>query len=57
VRADIDADQAAAMLFAIYTSALRDWITQEPAQIDQGRSRLEWLLAIPAAVLEQAPAR
>jgi AcrR family transcriptional regulator len=57
VRADIDADQAAAMLFAIYTSALRDWITQEPAQIEQGRSRLEWLLAIPAAVLEQAPAR
>ncbi len=43
--AHADAEQAAAALFAIYTSALRDWITCEPLVLAQGRKRLAYLFA------------
>lgn len=49
----IDTDQAAATLFAIYTSALRGWITQEPLVLAQGRKRLAYLLAFPVEALEK----
>lgn len=43
----VDTKQAAATLFAIYTSALRDWIIKEPLDLAQGRERLRYLLTIP----------
>lgn len=47
----IDTAQAAATLFSVYTSALRDWITGEPVELDAGRARLAWLLALPVAAI------
>jgi AcrR family transcriptional regulator len=51
VRGDVDTEQAAATLFSIYTSALRDWITNEPIELARGRERLAWLLALPVAAI------
>lgn len=48
-----DTEQVAATLFAIYTSALRGWITQEPLVVAQGRKRLAYLLAFPVEALER----
>ncbi|WP_169732523.1 TetR/AcrR family transcriptional regulator [Derxia gummosa] len=49
----VDTAQAAATLFAIYTSALREWITSEALDRDEGRKRLAWLLALPLAAIEK----
>lgn len=49
----IDTEQAAATLFAVYTSALREWIVQQPMQLNQGRNRLRYLLAIPMSAIEK----
>ncbi|MES2258233.1 MAG: helix-turn-helix domain-containing protein [Pseudomonadota bacterium] len=46
-----DPAQVAATLFAIYTSALRGWITQDPLDLDEGRKRLAYLLSFPVQVL------
>jgi AcrR family transcriptional regulator len=47
IQQKVDTEQAAATLFAIYTSALRDWIVQQPMELDEGRERLRFLLEIP----------
>jgi hypothetical protein len=49
----VDTDQAAATLFAVYTSALRDWIIQQPMEMAQGRDRLRYLLTIPMSAIER----
>jgi AcrR family transcriptional regulator len=54
VRRDVDTEQAAATIFSIYTSALRDWITNEPVVLERGRERLAWLLALPVAAIATA---
>jgi AcrR family transcriptional regulator len=51
IKAKVDTDQAAALLFAIYTSALREWIIKDPLDIKQGLARLHYLLAIPMAAI------
>ncbi len=53
IQQKVDAEQAAAALFAVYTSALRDWIVQEPVELDKGRERLRYLLAIPVHAIER----
>lgn len=53
ISASVDTAQAAATIFAIYTSALRGWITQEPLVLSQGRKRLTYLLAIPVQALDR----
>jgi AcrR family transcriptional regulator len=50
----IDTAQAAATLFSVYTSALRDWITGEPVVLEAGRARLAYLLALPVAAITPA---
>ncbi|SNT34380.1 transcriptional regulator, TetR family [Noviherbaspirillum humi] len=47
----VDTRQAAATLFAVYTSALREWIVQQPLKLSQGRERLTYLLAIPMSAI------
>jgi AcrR family transcriptional regulator len=49
-----DCTQAAATLFSIYTSALRDWITQDRVDVEEGRARLAYLLTIPVAAIAAA---
>lgn len=51
IDADVDTAQAAATLFSIYTSALRDWIISEPLDLPAGRARLLYLLAIPVRAI------
>jgi AcrR family transcriptional regulator len=52
VARNADCTQAAATLFSVYTSALRDWITQDRTDVGEGRARLAYLLAIPVAAIE-----
>ncbi len=47
----VDTDQAAATLFSIYTSALRDWIIKEPHELAYGLERLRYLLMIPMSAI------
>lgn len=54
---NVDTEQAAATLFAVYTSALREWLMQQPMELDQGRERLRYLLAIPVGAIERASER
>lgn len=49
---DVEPGQAAAALFAIFTSALREWIAQEPPELAQGQERLSYLLAPLARAIE-----
>lgn len=49
---NIDTDDAAAALFAVYTSCLREWITSEPLDVKKGRGRLRTLLAFPVRAIE-----
>jgi AcrR family transcriptional regulator len=47
----IDTQQASLTIFTIYTSALREWITQEELSLEQGRDRLAYLLDPPVSAL------
>lgn len=51
VATGIDTAQAAATVFSVYTSALRDWITGDPVVLADGRTRLLYLLALPSAAI------
>jgi AcrR family transcriptional regulator len=53
IQQKVDTEQAAATLFAVYTSALRDWIVQQPMALDEGRERLCYLLEIPVKAIER----
>jgi AcrR family transcriptional regulator len=47
IRRDVEPAQAAQMIFAIYTSSLREWILVEPLKIAAGVRRLRYLLELP----------
>jgi AcrR family transcriptional regulator len=49
----IDADIAAATVFAIYTSALREWIVSEPLDLREGERQLAALLDLPFRAIEK----
>ena len=51
IAADIDIEQAADMLFAVYTSAIREWSVATPGDVPAGRKRLRHLMALPVRAL------
>lgn len=51
VRATIDCDEAATTLFAIYTSALREWVAAGDWDVPEGIDRLRMLLALPTSAM------
>ena len=51
IRRDVDAQPAADTLFAIYTSAVREWASSDPTSIAPGLSRLRALTALPLRAL------
>ena len=50
-RSDVDAAAAADTLFAIYTSAVREWASTTPGDVAAGLSRLRMLVALPLRAL------
>jgi AcrR family transcriptional regulator len=48
---DIDVEQAADTIFAVFTSCLREWIGSETLDLDAGRKRLKRLLGLPLAAM------
>jgi AcrR family transcriptional regulator len=54
VRANIDIDDAAATVFAIYTSALREWVAADVWDVSEGVGRLRTLLALPTSAMVPA---
>ncbi len=50
----IDTDRAADTLFAIYTSAVREWSAATPADPEAGLVRLSRLMELPVRALEAA---
>ena len=50
----LDAEQISLTIFAVYTSALREWITQDELDINAGRQRLTYLLELPVECLKRA---
>lgn len=48
----IDPVVAADTIFAIFTSALREWIVSDPLDLDAGRNQLRRLLHLPFAAIE-----
>jgi AcrR family transcriptional regulator len=51
IAADADAARAAATLFAIYTSAVREWAATAPGDVEQGLERLRALVELPLKAL------
>ena len=51
VRRDVDPVAAADTLFAIYTSAVREWATTAPGDVPGGLARLRALTALPLRAL------
>lgn len=51
VSKSIDVAQAADTLFAVYTSAVREWSAKSPADVAAGLKRLRHLMALPASAL------
>lgn len=54
ITVDADPRDAADTLFAIYTSAVREWSATTPADPDAGLARLRTLLALPVRALARA---
>ena len=54
VRATINCDDAAATVFAIYTSALREWVAAGDWDVSEGIGRLRKLLALPTSAMVPA---
>lgn len=48
---DIDTELAAETLFAVYTSAVREWSATAPADVESGRKRLKKLMHLPVRAL------
>ena len=57
VRANINVDDAAATVFAIYTSALREWVAAGDWNVSEGIGRLRTLLALPTSAMLPATRR
>lgn len=54
---DTDIPRAADTLFAVYTSAVREWSATHPGDLGAAESRLRELLALPVRGLLAAPAQ
>ena len=51
---ELDTQQISLTIFAIYTSALREWVTGDELNLTEGQAKLRYMLAIPARLLESA---
>lgn len=51
ISATVNCDEAAATLFAIYTSALREWVAAGDWNVPEGVDRLRMLLALPTSAM------
>src|SRR6202012_3921415 len=46
---EVNSEQAAEMLFALYTSTIHEWLISEAVEIDTGLARLRYLFELPVA--------
>jgi AcrR family transcriptional regulator len=46
---EVNAEQAAEMLFALYTSTIHEWLISEAIEIETGLARLRYLFELPVA--------
>ena len=53
IAADIDVGEAAATLFAVYTSAVREWSATSPEDIRPGIDQLRQLMRLPVRALTE----
>lgn len=54
VRADLNCVDAAATVFAVYTSALREWVAADAWDVAEGVARLRTLLVLPSRAMVPA---
>lgn len=54
---EVDAEQAAEMLFALYTSTIHEWLISETIEIETGLARLRYLFELPVAGMRYSRGR
>jgi AcrR family transcriptional regulator len=49
IAGEVNSEQAAEMLFALYTSTMHEWLMSETIEIEMGLARLRYLFELPVA--------